>query len=183
MADVPGVYTPPPPARKSAKGVVSPTSRMAARLVPIPRVYDLEDESNKVKKAVKKPARRAVQLRATQRVDDQWKGRVSFSEAFGDNAGNVWSEPLEIEDRTEWASKEFYWRLEIDQFRVDPLLQGFKCVWTILTAGWTFVDGLGSTTYDEAISNPLTITRVIKAPATISVRPKFRVVVAIEYKP
>jgi hypothetical protein len=183
MADptTPPVYTPPPAPKPKTRGVRTPRSRMAARLIPIPRVYDREDA--KVKKVVKKPVRRAVQLRAKAPIDDQYKARVTFSEAFGTDAGKVWSEPLEIEDRTEWAGKDIYWRLEIDQFRVDPLLQGFQTEWQLLTPGWTFVDGLGGTLDDEAISNPVTITRVIKAPAAITVRPKFRVVVKLKYKP
>lgn len=175
------IYTPPAPSKKSARGVTTPRTRMAARLVPIPKVYDRPDEA-KVKKIVKKPKPRAVQLRAGVPADDQYKLRVTFSEAFGDQAGEVWSEPLEIEDRAEWAGKEFYWDLNIDQFRVDPLLQGFQTEWRLLTAGWTFTDGLGIQVFDEAISNPVFIRRVIKAPATITVRPKFKVVVVAEYK-
>ena len=72
-----------------------------------------------------------------------------------------------------------------DQFRVDPLLHGFRTTWALLTAGWTFVDGLRSASYDEAISNPLSIIRVIRAPATIpsSPGPLFRVVVTSRYRP
>ena len=173
------IYT--PPTSRSGRGVKVPKKRMSGRLLPIPRVYD--PETDKVKKIVKTPAKRAVQLRAKAPVDDQFKARVTFSEAFGTDAGKVWSEPLEIEDRTEWAGKDIFWRLEIDQFRVDPLVQGFKTEWQILTAGWTFVDGLGTTIYDEAISNPVAITRVIKAPASITVRPKFRIVIRTKYLP
>jgi hypothetical protein len=181
MADP--IYTP-PPAKKSGRGVTTPRTRMAARLVPLPRIYDPEKvETNKVKKAVKKPKPRAVQLRSKAPVDDQYNASVFFSEAFGTDAGKVWSEPLEIEDRTEWASTDIFWRLEIEQHRVDPLLQGFETEWQLLTPGWTFVDGLGGTLFDEAISNPVKITRVIKAPASITVRPKFRVVVRTKFLP
>jgi hypothetical protein len=176
------VYTPPSPSKKSGRGVTTPRTRMAARLVPIPRVYD--PEPDKVKKVIKKKlVRRPLSLRAKAPVDDQYNARVYFSEAFGADAGKVWSEPLEIEDRVEWAGKEFFWRVEVDQFRVDPLLQGFRIRWELLTPGWTFVDGHGSLTWDEAISNPLKVTRVIKAPATIEVRPKFRIVIEHNYLP
>ena len=178
MADPLGpVYTPTP-----SRNTRGPKKRMGGRLLPIPKVYDAPDVA-KVKKIVKAPAKRPVTLRAKAPVDDQFTARVFFSEAFDADAGKVWSEPLEIEDRAAWASKEFFWRCEVDQFRVDPLLQGFKIEWQLLTPGWTFVDGIGDTTYDEAISNPVKITRVIKAPASITVRPKFRVVVRTKYLP
>ncbi len=181
MADIPSPYTP-PPNRVSKPG--KPTTRMAARLAPIPKVYDTE--ANKTKKVVaalakKKPV--PVRLAGAPPIDDQYVAHVYFSEAFGDNAGAVWSEPLEIEDRAAWASKEFYWKLEIQQNRVDPLLQGFQTQWQLLTPGWTFVDGLGLSIFDEAIANPLSIIRVIKAPGSIDVRPKFRVVVVAKYLP
>lgn len=156
---------------------------MAPRLAPLPKIYE-PPEVTKFKKAVKKLARkRSVTLVGREWKDDHWKARITFSEAFGANAGEVWSEPLEIEDRTEWAGKEFYMDLNIDQFAQEPQLQGFETLWKLLTPGWTFADGLGATIYDEAISNPLSVRRVIKAPASITVRPKFRVVITFEYLP
>lgn len=167
--------------------VQAPPPRMAPRLAngsppPIPHVY--YDDPTKTKKAVAKVAKkRQVTLVSKAPVDDQFTCRVLFSPAFGDNAGATYSEPLQIDDAAAAASQPFYWRAEIDQFRVDPLLQGFETRWDILTAGWTFIDGLGPVIYDEAISNPLKITRVIRAPASIATSPKFKVVVTKKYRP
>lgn len=187
MADpiVPPVYTTPAPAG-GQKNVKTPRTRMGKRLAPIPLVYDRDKEKGKATvKAVAKQARKKLPGALTSKapVDEQYNTRVYFSEAFGPDAGKVYSEPLEIEDLAEWAGKEFYWRVEIDQFRVDPLLQGFQTTWSLLTPGWSFVDGYGAVLYDEAISNPLKVTRVIKAPGSITVRPKFRLVVTEKYLP
>jgi hypothetical protein len=173
-----------PAGKPGPHGTIIPTTRMAPRLAPRPRPTPTPaDRKLKAKVAVlakKKP----VQIVARgPRVDDQFKARVTFSPAYGDGAGETWSEPLQIDDPVAAAGQEFYWRCDIDQFRVDPLLQGFATTWTCLTSGWTFVDGLGATIYDEAISNPLIICRVVKAPATISVSPRFKVVVTKKYLP
>lgn len=160
---------------------------MAPRLAPVPRATSTPAATTttvaKVVKIVKKPPKKPVQVRSNAPVDDQFKARVEFSEAYGDQAGKTWSEPLQIDDAAAAAGQEFYWRVNIDQFRVDPLLQGFATRWEILTAGWTFTDGLGTTIYDEAISNPLMVCRVVKAPATITASVKFRVVVTLKYRP
>ncbi len=172
-----------PPAHKAG---MAPT-RMAPRLAPAPRAGATPTATTatvaKVVQIVKKPAKKPVILRSNEPVDDQFKVRVTFSPAYGDNAGATWSEPLQIDDPTTAAGQEFYWRADIDQFRVDPLLQGFEIRWDLLTAGWTFADGVGATTYEEAISNPLVVARVVKAPASITASPNFKVVVTKKYRP
>jgi hypothetical protein len=154
---------------------------MAPRLAPIPRVYD--PIPPKVIKAVKKPPKKPVILRARPPIDDQFDGEMSFSPAYGDDAGRTYG-PLSL---TPGASspeglKEFYCRVKIPQHRVDPLLQGFKCLWDP-PPGWVGVDGLGINTFDEAISNPLYITRVYRTPSTISLEIGFKVTVQRKYKP
>ena len=161
-------------------------SRMAPRLVPAtPRAYIKPTIDRAVARtATVAKGKVAKNVRATGRapVDDQYKARVLFSQAHGSDAGKTWSEPLQLDTHDD-AGHDMYWRCEIDQFRVDPLLQGFATRWEILTAGWIFVDGLPRTIYDEAISNPLVITRVVHAPSAISRPPKFRVVVTAKYRP
>ena len=160
-----------------------PPTRMAPRLAPIPRVYDPKPDVAKVKKIVKKPAKKPVELRARPPVDDQFDAKLTFSPAYGDDAGRT-SGPLSLtpgEDSPE-GDKEFYCRCEITQHRVDPLLQGFKCLWDP-PPGWTIADGLDTHTYDEAISNPVYITRVYLTPATISLEIGFKVTVQRKYKP
>ena len=161
-------------------------TRMAPRLVPSTAVAYTKPASEKTiaktAKEVKAKAPKTVKTSSKAPVDDQYKARVSFSQAHGSDAGKTWSEPLQLDTHDD-AGHDMYWRCEIDQFRVDPLLQGFATRWEILTAGWIFVDGLPRTIYDEAISNPLVITRVVHAPSAISRPPKFRVVVTAKYRP
>jgi hypothetical protein len=161
-----------------------PPERMAPRLAPAHRAAPASTATaRKVVELVQKPKPKPIAVRSSAPVDDQYKARVEFSEAYGDQAGKTWSEPLQIDDPAAAAGKEFYWRLNIDQFRVDPLLQGFATTWEILTDGWTLADGLGGTLYDEAICNPLAVCRVVKAPASITASPRFRVVVTRKYRP
>jgi hypothetical protein len=156
---------------------------MAARLLPIPKVYDKPPEA-KVKKLVKAPAKRAVQLRIRVPVDEQYEVHSWFSEAYGVDAAKTFSEPLELEDLAAAAGQDFYWKVEIAQHRVDPLLQGFRVRFELdLAPGWTFNDSRGAVRRYEAISNPLSVKAVIKAPGSITTRPKFRVVIEKEFRP
>jgi len=164
--------------------VYTPPTRMAPRLAPIPRVYD--PEKDKVKKAAKaavRVPRKPGTLRTWPIVDDQYSATLVFSPAYGTDAGRTYG-PLSMtpgSDSPE-ASKEFYCRLLIEQHRVDPLLQGFKCLWDP-PPGWVIVDGLDTHTYDEAISNPLYVTRVYRTPATISLEIGFKVTIQRKIEP
>jgi hypothetical protein len=177
------VYTPPPPAKKTPKGVKTPRTRMAPRLAPIPHVYD--PELDKVKKVVKKP-RKPFTLVGRVFTDDQFDAKLYFSPAYGDDAGRTYGATMGITPGagSPEALKEIYVRLEVTQHRVDPLLQGFRCEWEP-PPGWTTVDGiaLGGPTWDEAISNPVYITRVFKTPADPETTIGFRVRVTAKYKP
>ena len=137
------------------RSVSAPQTRMAGRLAPAPRPEPRPIDRKLTAKVAVLAKKKPVALAARgPLVDDQYKARVSFSPAYGDGAGQTWSEPLQIDDPVEAAGKEFYWRCDIDQFRVDPLLQGFATTWTCLTAGWSFVDGLGATLYDALAGRP-----------------------------
>jgi hypothetical protein len=155
-------------------------SRMAPAIAPIPHVYTPDPATAAAtapkKAAPPKPKKPPIVIAGKAPVDDQFKGTMQFSEAFGTDAGKSWSDSFEPE-----ASKQYFARMVIDQFRVDPLLQGFETRWELPT-GWTFVDGLGSILHDEAISNPLYITRVVLSPATVA-KAGFRCVVTAKYRP
>ena len=159
-----------------------PPTRMAPRLAPIPRVYEPEP-IKKIIKVIKKPPKKPIQLRGRAPVDDQFNATLTFSPAYGDDAGRTYG-PLMLTPGagSPEGFKEFYVRCMIEQHRVDPLLQGFRTLWEP-PPGWTRVDGLGSTIYDEAISNPLYITRVYRTPSTISLEIGFKVTVQRKYKP
>jgi hypothetical protein len=187
------VYTPPAP-KKSARGVTTPRTRMANRLVPIPRVYDRE--TDKVKKVVKKKLKRKpVQVVGRVLADDQYNPTMTFSPAYGPDAGRTYGAMIPITpgaDSPE-GNKEFYVRLAIEQHRVDPQLQGFKTAWEP-PPGWVAVDGLpvagldddglvvSGWIYDEAISNPVSITRVFRSPAAPSTEIGFLAHIG-KYKP
>jgi hypothetical protein len=132
----------------------------------------------KVVALVKKPPKKPVQLRAKPPVDDQFNATLEFSPAFGDDAGRTYAAVLVDPEPNE----EYYWRCRIEQHRVDPLLQGFRTLWDP-PPGWTFVDGNPAFIYDEAISNPLVITRVVLAPAEPNNDVGFLVVMTRKYKP
>lgn len=163
-----------------------PRTRMAARLAPIPRVYD--PELDKVKKIVKKVAakkpRTPFNLTGRAPVDDQFDATVTFSPSYGTDAGRTYGAmlPMTPGAGSPEANKEFYVRCLITQHRVDPLLQAFRTLWK-MPLDWVFVDGLGDTLYDEAISNPLYVTRVCKSPATIAVDVGFLVTITAKYLP
>ena len=163
---------------------------MAPRLAPAPRAAATSPAVStpaatiaKVVKIVKKPAPKPVELRARPPIDDQFDATLTFSPAYGTDAGRTYG-PLSLTPGagSPEGNKQIYVRCEITQHRVDPLLQGFKTLWEP-PPGWTIADGLGATLYDEAISNPVYVTRVYLTPATISVEIGFRVIVQTKYKP
>jgi hypothetical protein len=156
---------------------------MAPRLAPIPRVYEPEP-IKKIIKVIKKPPKKPIQLRGRAPTDDQFNATLTFSPAYGDDAGRTYGASLGITPGagSPEGGKQFYIRLSVEQHRVDPLLQGFRTLWTP-PPGWTAVDGLGSTLYDEAISNPLVVTRVYLSPAAPNTAIGFLVVVVTKYKP
>ncbi len=159
---------------------------MAPRLAPVPRAAATTPDPAQIKKVVKivkKPAPKPVQFRARPPIDDQFDATLTFSPAYGTDAGRTYG-PLSITPGagSPEGNKEFYVRCEITQHRVDPLLQGFKTLWEP-PPGWTIADGCGTTLYDEAISNPVYVTRVYLTPAAPDVTVGFRVVVQLKYRP
>lgn len=90
--------------------------------------------------------------------------------------GVIWTEPLVNVQ----PGDEYYVRVRISQHMVDPLLQGFRIRW-VRPPGWIWIDGLGSTTTDEAISNPLVVVRVAQAPESSDPRRGFRAIVQATY--
>jgi len=160
------------------------TTRMAGRLAPASPVSKTSPEQvKKVVRIVNSPARKPVILRPRPPVDDQFDAMLEFSPAYGGDAGRTYG-PLTLtpgSDSPE-GGKEFYCRCRITQHRVDPLLQGFRTLWEP-PPGWVIADGCKATLYDEAISNPVYITRVYLTPATISLTVGFRVIVKMKYLP
>ncbi len=117
-------------------------------------------------------------------IDDQFNATITFSPAYGTDAGRTYGAALGITPGagSPEGNKEFYIRCSIEQHRVDPLLQGFQTVWDP-PPGWRAVDGLGATLYDEAINNPVAITRLYLSPAEPDAEIGFLVVIAVKYQP
>ena len=90
--------------------------------------------------------------------DDQWELRLSFSNDEGQSFSDtlVGAEPNRV----------YQLRMSISQLQAEPLLRGFRTGW-YLPAGWMFADNLGRYIYDETVSNPMVVTRVIRAPSPI----------------
>jgi len=156
-----------------------PGTRMAPRLAPASRTPGPDPEqAKKVVKIIKKPAKKPPTIRAKAPIDDQFAAELMFSPAFGDDAGRTYGAMLVNAEPDE----EYYWRCRIEQHRVDPLLQGFRTLWDP-PPGWELTDGNPAFLYDEAISNPLVITRLVKAPASPNANIGFLVIVTRKYKP
>jgi hypothetical protein len=167
---------------------VNPRDRMVGAVAPKPTKlppleYPPSPTVRKVVKIVKAPAKKPVNLPVRVKVDDQYQGMLEFSPAYGVDAGNTYG-PLGLTpgDDSPEGDKEFYCRIRITQDRVDPLLQGFKCLWDP-PPGWVIEDGLDTHTYDEAVSNPVYVTRVYRTPSTISVEIGFKVTIQRKYLP
>lgn len=126
------------------------------------------------------PAAKEAQVLGSVPQDSQFDGRLEFAianpyiDAGADFAS--FTEPLVAPK----VGIEYYIRCVISQHAVNPLLQGFKTVWT-LPAGWSWVDGHADTLYDEAISNPLYVNRVALCGSARSVG--FKVVIDKKYLP
>lgn len=103
------------------------------------------------------------------RADPQYSIKFMFSTDSGDS----FSESPEIT-----SGINYHVRLEISQLHED-LLAGFNIQWWLPT-GWKFVDGLPASTWEEAISNPLIVTRVARSPANAVAAP-FRAVILEEF--
>jgi hypothetical protein len=178
---LPPIYTPAKTA--PSKNTKTPKTRMAKqlapKLAPIPLVYTVA----KVAKLAKKKAK-PLTVAGKASIDDQFSATITFSPAYGTDAGRTYGASLGLTPggASPEALKEFYVRCLIEQHRVDPLLQGFETTWEP-PPGWTTMDGLGSIVYDEAISNPVQITRVYKSPASPSSEIGFRVRITKKYKP
>jgi hypothetical protein len=63
--------------------------------------------------------------------------------------------------------QQYYIRCKVAQHQGDPQLQGFLLRWK-KPAGWRWIDGLNVLTIDEAVSNPLVVTRVAICDTTAS---------------
>lgn len=111
------------------------------------------------------------------RSDPMYAATLQFSPVGDANA--AWTEPL-VNPK---GNVNYYVTCDINQLQGDQpyQIQGFQTVW-YAPSGWTWVDGQGTTLYDEAISNPLSIRRIVHAPVK-PVYVGFRVVITDAYLP
>lgn len=175
-------------------GPVIPRDRMIDAVAPTPTrkpalEYPNAPVAAKVVAKVKEVVKKSIALHGRVLTDDQYGAELLFSLATGDGAGSSYAaDMVDPKPKSLW-----YWRLRITQHRVDPLLQGFATTW-YPPPGWSFKaikgvapglspDNLPVSLLDEAVSNPLVITRVIRAPASPNAAIGFRVVVTRKYLP
>jgi hypothetical protein len=116
-----------------------------------------------------------VKLSGAAKRDPRFDLEVEFSVAEGSGAGDSYGNPLADTK----ANTEYYIRLRLRQHQAEPLLQGFSLAWK-KPSGWAWVDGLGTSTYETAISNPTIVTRVCKSPGSLAAG-SFRVAVTEKY--
>ena len=87
--------------------------------------------------------------------DKQYQGTLDFST----DDGRTFSAPaIGITGNT-----VVQLRLQLSQYQVNPPVRGWALNW-YLPAGWVWLDGLGTTTYEEAVSNPMVVTRPTRSP-------------------
>ena len=104
-------------------------------------------------------------------TDPYYDGVLDFST----DDGHTFSAPaMNVE-----GAKPVQIRLTLSQFQVEPLILGWGLDWYLPT-GWRFLDRLGRRTYEEAVSNPMVVTRVMQSP-TNPQPAGFRVFVAKRY--
>lgn len=103
--------------------------------------------------------------------DPQYEGRLEFST----DDGRTFSSPaVGI-----LGNAIVQIRLSLSQYQTDSPIHAYKLEW-YLPNGWVWTDGLGTTTYDEAVSNPMVVTRVSRSP-TNPQPVGFRVLIAERY--
>lgn len=79
---------------------------------------------------------------------------------FSDDDGASFSEPMV----NVVGNRIYQMRVRVTQHQVYPMVLGWGLLWTLPT-GWEFTDAIPTTTYEDAVSNPLTVTRVMRSPA------------------
>lgn len=82
-----------------------------------------------------------------------------ISVSFALENESVYSEPLPSVE----GNRLYQIRMALAQYQAWPPIMGWNLQWNLPT-GWVFTDALGSTTYDEFVSNPMVITRIIRSP-------------------
>lgn len=89
--------------------------------------------------------------------------RYEFTVDFSPDDGVTFTDPLVQPD----GNRVYQMRLRFTQHVNDErdMLQGVALRWHA-PPGWTFVDGLGQddTLYEECVSNPMVVTRVVRSP-------------------
>ena len=72
----------------------------------------------------------------------------------------VYSEPLPAA----LGNRVYQVRMALAQYQAFPLVMGWGIEW-LLPTGWAFADALGPITYEEFVSNPMVVTRMVRSPA------------------
>lgn len=94
---------------------------------------------------------------------------------FSDDDGVSFSDPVPLV-----GNRIYQVRVRVTQHQVYPMVLGWGLQWA-LPDGWTFTDALPVITYEDAVSNPLVVARVMRSPANpqpaaviVSVTEQFR---------
>jgi hypothetical protein len=135
-------------------------TRFEAAVVPNNVLTQLEAVSEDTKHWIRRVAQdyqiRRLGYHGDVPDEAQFSGELSFS----DDDGQTFVNPLPTPD----GNRVCYIRVKITQHASRARLSGLRLDW-YLPAGWTWRDGLGTTTYEEMVSNPTEITRAMLSPA------------------
>ena len=135
-------------------------TRFERQIVTANVLEQLQAVSNDTRKWIRRQnqdfAERAAGYHGDVSQDPQYEGKVEFS----DDDGVTFTEPLFDPP----GNRLIQMKLTLAQLHVEPPLRGFAFQWYLPT-GWVFTDALPVLTYEEAVSNPLVVTRSIRSPA------------------
>lgn len=153
--------TSPSETAEPSAGLSLPTTRFSRLLVPdnfLDRLQVVDDTTTTtIQQVLQDFEVRRLGYHGDVKRDPQYKISVDFSDDDG----------LSFTDQmlSATGNRIYQIRTQIAQLQATPLLTGFGLTW-FLPAGWAFTDGLiAGPLYEEAVSNPLTVTRTILSPS------------------
>lgn len=143
--------------------------------VPVPPTTSTQVVASAKAAAAAPATLKGVSITGTGEQDARFDVNLDFSKD-----GKSWSNPLV----SPLMNNDYFVRAKVTQHQgTTPLCQGFDLSWSRPNDGWVWVDGLGNSTSDEAVSNPLSVIRVVQAhnDATPATAGGFRAVVSAAY--
>jgi hypothetical protein len=120
----------------------------------------IETVSKKTEVIIRKSQAASVATRSLGYHGDTKRGEMyQIGVSFALQNEGVYSEPLPSVE----GNRLYQIRMALAQYQAYPLVMGWALEWHLPT-GWVWIDGLGATTYEEFVSNPTVVTRMMRSP-------------------